>query len=214
MNNRSPIKGLLIDMGGVLLTNTWDTNMRKEASRVFNYDFEKSDSRHHDVLDSFERGLLSLDEYLTYSVFYEQRPFSRRQYKEYMFAQSQPYPEMIEFIAELKNPDLCVIILSNDARELVEYRINKFNLKRCADIFICSCFAGFRKPAKQIYQLALDAGQLRKEEVLYIEDRAPYVEAASLLGIKGIKHKSYESTKKFLEEYGIAFENTEISKYE
>jgi putative hydrolase of the HAD superfamily len=207
MNNKSAVKGLLVDIGGVLLTNTWDADMRQEAARVFNYDFEKSDSRHHDVLDSFERGLLTLDEYLTYSVFYEKRPFSREEYKEMMFAQSKPFNDMIEFVSELKDSGLCVVIVSNDGREFVEYRIDKFNLKKCADIFICSCFAGVRKPAKEIYRLALDASQLKNDEVIYIEDRAPYVEAAGLLGIRGIQHKSYENTKKFLEENGVSIEN-------
>jgi len=202
------IKGLLVDIGGVLLSNSWDKQMRENAARVFNYDFDEADSRHHDVFDSFERGLLSLDEYLSYVVFHKDRPFSREQFKAHVLAQSRAYPKMREHLTGLKAAcGICVVIVSNDGREFMEYRIKTFDLKSCADILVCSCFVGVRKPSEQIYRIALDISQLRPEEMLYIEDRRAFVQAAGLLHISSIQHTSYENTKKFLEESGLAIEN-------
>jgi len=46
-----------------------------------------------------------------------------------MFAQSKPYPEMIKLVAQLKSQrGLKIIVVSNEARELNEYRIRKFKL--------------------------------------------------------------------------------------
>ena len=58
--------------------------------------------RHHLTWDTYEEGKFTLEEYLTGSVFYKKRPFTRAQFRRFMFAQSKPYPEMIELIARLK----------------------------------------------------------------------------------------------------------------
>jgi putative hydrolase of the HAD superfamily len=208
MNDKPLIKGLLVDVGGVILSNSWDLPTRENAAHTFKYDFDESDSRHHDVFDSFERGFLNLDEYLSYTVFHKDRPFSREQLREYMFAQSRAYPKMREYLAALRaNNGVCVIIVSNDGCEFMRYRIKKFNLKNCVDIFICSCFVGTRKPSEKIYRLALDTAQLRPEETLYIEDRRPFLQAAGSLGINGIQHTTYENTRKFLEQNGVSTES-------
>jgi putative hydrolase of the HAD superfamily len=125
-----------------------------------------------------------------------------------MLAQSRACPKMREYLATLKAAyGIRVVIVSNDGREFMEYRAEKFGLKSCADIFVCSAFVGVRKPSERIYKIALDMSQLQAEEVLYIEDRRPFVQAAELLNIHGIQHTTYENTKKFLEENGFVIEN-------
>ncbi len=59
--------------------------------------------RHHLTLDTYEEGKLSLDEYLNRVVFYHERSFSREEFKAFMYAQSQPFPEMIELMCALKS---------------------------------------------------------------------------------------------------------------
>ena len=77
-----------------------------------------------------------------------------------MFAQSKPYPEMIELVAQLKaRHGLKIAVVSNEARELNAYRIRKFKLDRFVDFFISSCFVHIRKPDADIFRLALDIAQ-------------------------------------------------------
>ena len=64
---------LFLDIGGVLLTNGWDRRMRQAAAEKFNLDQEEMNERHHLTFDTYEEGKLSLDEYLTRLVFYEDR---------------------------------------------------------------------------------------------------------------------------------------------
>jgi len=47
------------------------------------------DERHHLTFDTYEEGKLSLDEYLNRVVFYQDRSFSREEFKAFMYAQSQ-----------------------------------------------------------------------------------------------------------------------------
>ena len=98
MTPSSPITDLFLDIGGVLLTNGWDDDIQKRTADKFGLDYYEMHKRHHLTFDTYEEGKLSLDEYLNRIVFYQDRSFSREEFKAFMYAQSQPSPEMIELM--------------------------------------------------------------------------------------------------------------------
>ncbi len=204
MTNATGITTLFIDIGGVILTDGWNRKWRKAAVSKFNLDYEDMDNRHHLTYDTYEVGKISLDEYLTRVVFYKNRDFTAEDFKNFMFEQSQPFPEMIELICRLKETyRLKVAVVSNEGRELTEYRIKKFNLHRFVDFFVSSCFVHLRKPDTDIFKLALDVAQIPLDQIIYIEDRLLFIQVAATLGIKGIQHIDYQTTKAQLEIYGL-----------
>jgi len=204
MTPSSPITTLFLDIGGVLLTNGWDRGIRILASEKFGLDYEEMDERHHLTFDTYEEGKLSLDEYLNRVVFYQDRSFSREEFKAFMYAQSQPFPEMIELMRGLKlRYGLQVAAVSNEGRELTVYRVQQFKLGTIIDFFVSSCFVHYRKPDADMYRIALDIAQVRPEQVVYIDDRAMFIEVAQGLEIRGIIHKGYETTRKALETLGL-----------
>ena len=71
------------------------------------------------------------------------------------------------------------------------------------DFFISSCFVHYRKPDEDMYRIALDIAQVSPEQVVYIDDRAMFVEVAQGLKIRGIIHTSYQTTSKALESFGL-----------
>jgi putative hydrolase of the HAD superfamily len=195
---------LFLDIGGVLLTNGWDRHMRRRAGEEFGLDHEEMDERHHLTFDTYEEGKLSLEEYLNRVVFYKERPFTQKEFKQFMFDQSKPMPKMIHLISRLKAAyGLKVAAVSNEGRELTIHRIKTFDLGAFMDFFISSCFVHFRKPDADIYRIALDCAQVPAERVVYIDDRDMFVEVAGGLGIRGIHHTGYESTRKALEAWGL-----------
>jgi putative hydrolase of the HAD superfamily len=195
---------LFLDIGNVLLTNGWDRHMRTNAAERFNLDREEMDERHHLTFDTYEEGKLSLDEYLDRVVFHAPRPFTKDDFKDYLFAQSRPFPEMIDLICRLKaRYHLKVAVVSNEGRELTEYRIAKFRLTDFIDFFISSCFVHYRKPDADIYRIALDIAQVAPDCVAYVEDRAMFVDVAQGLGIRGIVHETFESTRDALAAMGL-----------
>ncbi|ANI90534.1 hydrolase [Arachidicoccus ginsenosidimutans] len=197
------IKTLFTDIGGVLLNNGWDRKKRAAAVEKFKLDAEELQERHHLTFDTYEEGKISLDEYLDRVVFYEKRSFSRKAFKEFMFKSSSAYPEMIDLFKSLKKKyGFHIAVVSNEGRELNDYRIKTFGLDEFVDFFISSSFVHLRKPDADIFKLALDIAQHSPEEVLFIDDRPMFVQVAERLGIKGIVHKNYEDTKKQLAEYG------------
>jgi putative hydrolase of the HAD superfamily len=196
---------LFLDIGGVLLTNGWDHNIRTRAAEKFSLDYSEMNERHHLTFDTYEEGKLSLDEYLKRVVFYQPRDFTPDAFKSFMFAQSQPYPEMIDLMHKLKDRcGLQVAVVSNEGRELTEYRVRKFELGKLADFFISSCFVHYRKPDGDIYRIALDIAQVQPAHVIYIDDRPMFVEVAQSLGIQGICHTGLESTRAALESAGLS----------
>jgi putative hydrolase of the HAD superfamily len=57
---------------------------------------------------------------------------------------------------------------------------------------------------QDIYRIALDIAQVLPNQVVYIEDRAMFVEVAEGLGIRGIQQVSYQSTREALEALGLS----------
>src|ERR1035441_5153142 len=93
---------LFVDVGGVLLTDGWDHHARKRAANTFKLDWSEMEERHRLNFDTYEEGKLTLAEYLGRVVFYQKRPFTRIQFRHFMFAQSKPYPQMIGLVCKLK----------------------------------------------------------------------------------------------------------------
>ena len=199
-----PITTLFLDIGGVLLTNGWDHQARRRAASNFKLELAEMEDRHHLTFDTYEEGKLTLEEYLGRVVFYKKRPFSRAEFRRFMFAQSKPYPEMIAMIARLKaRYGLKIAVVSNEARELNTHRIRTFKLARLVDFFVSSCFVHIRKPDADIFRLALDIAQTPAEQVIYIENTPMFVQIAEGLGIRSILHTDYNSTRAKLSEFGL-----------
>jgi putative hydrolase of the HAD superfamily len=95
MKRAIPITTLFLDIGGVLLTNGWDHHARKRAATNFKLELAEMEARRHLTFDTYEEGRLTVEEYLDRVVFYQKRPFTRAQFRRFMFAQSKPYPQMI-----------------------------------------------------------------------------------------------------------------------
>lgn len=188
-------KVLFLDIGGVFLTNGWDHHMREKAAQVFQLDYEEMNKRHVLTFDTYECGKITLDTYLDRAVFYVPRNFSKEEFKTFMFAQSSEKPRMIEMIRKIKDQfGLKTVVISNEGRELMENRIERFKMKEFIDFFICSAFVKLRKPDEEIYRLAIDMAQIKPSEAIYIDDREMLVQIGKDLGFESIQHIDYEQT--------------------
>ena len=207
---RHNVSTLFLDIGGVLLTNGWDRSSRRRAAETFQLDYEEMDERHHLTFDTFEGGKITLDEYLERVIFFQPRSFSQAAFRDFMFSCSQPFTDMIDLIRALKRRyGLRTVAVSNEGRELTEFRVRTFELEQVIDFFVSSCYVHFRKPDTDIYRIALDISQSRPEEVAYIDDRSLFVEVADGLGIHGIVHTGRESTARELAALGLPLDGTQ-----
>jgi putative hydrolase of the HAD superfamily len=204
MKKSNSITTLFLDIGGVLLTDGWSHGASKLAAKIFNLDLKELNKRHTEVLDTYELGKLTLKEFLDRTVFYEKRSFTPVQFRKFMFAQSKPFPKMIELVHRLKTQyGLKIVVVSNEGRELNEYRIHTFKLDEFVDYFISSCFVRLRKPDADIFRVALDIVRIPANQVVYIENTPMFVQTAEGLGIRSILHAGYKSTCAKLASFGL-----------
>ena len=200
----STIRALFWDVGGVLLTNAWDHTQRSQALQHFQLEEEEFRDRHEMVVSSFERGKITLDEYLDRTVFYRPRSFTRETFRDYMYSLSQPLPGMLDFAQSLSDSgNYFMATINNESRELNYQRVEKFGLRKTFRLFVSSCFVGLRKPEAGIYQLALEITQIPAQECCFIDDRALNLECASKLGMHTIEMDSLPQLRTDLEKLGV-----------
>ena len=141
--------------------------MRQKAVEQFGFDFAEVAKRSQLPFAGYDEGNISLDEYLDWVVFHEQRSFWREAITAFILAQSQPYPEMVELVRSLRaRYHLKVAVVTNDGREFLAHRVKQFDLKELVDFFIVSCFVYCRKPEVEIYRMALGIAQVDPEEAV------------------------------------------------
>lgn len=198
------ITAIFWDVGGVLLSNAWDHEQRQQTLKHFNLDEVEFESRHEMLVSSFERGKITLQEYLERTIFYRPRSFTLDAFKQYMFSLSQPRPETLQLAKDLSHS--CKSLMStinNESKELNLYRIQIFGLREIFSLFVSSCFVGLRKPEDGIYRLALDITQRSPEECCFIDDRPLNLDSAARLGMHVIQMENAEQLRQDLQKLGV-----------
>jgi len=199
------ITALFWDVGGVLLSNAWDREQRQRTLREFNLDEVEFESRHEMLVSSFERGKITLQNYLERTVFYRPRSFTAEAFTQHMFSLSTPIPETLQLGKELSRSGKYLMSnINNESKELNLYRIQTFGLREIFSLFVSSCFVGLRKPEEGIYRLALEITQRPPEECCFIDDRPLNLDSASRLGMHVIQMKTAEQLRADLQKLGVA----------
>jgi len=198
------ITAIFWDIGGVLLTNGWDTPTRHAAAAKFGLEVDELDARHAKAFPVYERGQISLDDYLTQSVFYQSRPFTRDAFKNFMYSCSSELSDsraLADRLSSLKK--VLMAAINNEGRELNDFRIQKFDLRRTLSLFFSSCYVGLRKPDTAIYRLALDVAQRTGGESIFIDDRRENTDGARKAGMNAIQFQSVNQLKSDLQKVGV-----------
>ena len=178
------IELVLFDIGGVLGSNGWDGEQRAAAVEAFGLDDAGFQYRHEETVGALESGQMTLDEYLDVTLLSVDRGVSRAAFKEFMFAQSVPWPESIAVARDLARAGgVRLATLNNESAELNEHRIAKFGLHDIFPTFFTSCWLGVRKPMREMYHRALGMTQADPRAVLFIDDRPQNLAPAAALGM-------------------------------
>ncbi len=199
------ITTLFWDIGGVVLSNGWDREARRQAARAFDLEWDELQDRHDLSFPAFDTGQITLDQYLDRTLFYKPRLFTREEFTAFMFAQSREYPETRAVLSKLAGTGKYFIAaINNEPLELNQYRIEAFNLRREFQLFFSSCFVYARKPDEAIYRIALSVTQRRPESCVFIDDRSINLENPRRLGMHVIHHQGASKLVMELQSLGIA----------
>jgi putative hydrolase of the HAD superfamily len=200
-----PFDAILFDVGGVLLTNGWDHCERADIMAKFRLDPAAFESRHPAPNDQWERDLITLEQYLDATVFYEPRSFSREDFFAAMCAESTELGDgALGILRELAASGKYMVgVLNNEARATNEYRFERIGLRDAIDVALSSCYLGLRKPEPAIYRRALDILGKPAERILFIDDRAENAAGAAAVGMKTIRFEGAAKLREQLETCGV-----------
>jgi FMN phosphatase YigB (HAD superfamily) len=203
-NEKEAIEVILFDLGNVILPfNHYQIaeklsrfSQRKEfrnPQRIFSYlfDFEKGAVNNYEVgkvssVQFFE----SLKKNLHLSLSFEEFiPIWN-----HIFTEDQGVSKIIR---SLKGKNRLGLI-SNTNPLHFDYILSKFPVIHIFDKWILSHEAGFKKPAVEIFQKAIEWASVEPEKILLIDDMKKHVDVAVSLGMQGIHFISAQQLKKEL----------------
>ena len=204
----SPIKTLFWDIGGVLLTNGWDQQQRAHTLTPLGVDLEDFESRYEAANFFWERGLSTPVEFFNKTLFRADQPslnFSFEDLWPLVCAESKIlHPACFEILASLRASGLYILAtLNNESRELNQYRLDAFDLRRCFDYFICSGYVHEMKPHPGIYHAAINISGYPPDTAVFIDDKPENCQVAAKLGMNAIVFQSPEQLQRDLAHLGI-----------
>jgi len=196
--NHSSIEVILYDLGNVILPFNHFQIAEKlsrfsgkkefqDPTKVFSYlfDFEKGAVNGYEVGEvSSPEFFQSLREFLELSLSFEEFiPIWND-----IFMENQEVSRTILF----QKGRLKLGLLSNTNPLHFDYILSKFPIIRVFDQWILSHEVGFKKPAVEIYQKAIEWASVEPQKILFIDDVKKHVEVAVSLGMQGIHFISAE----------------------
>jgi putative hydrolase of the HAD superfamily len=203
----SDVTALFWDVGGVILSNGWDRTARAAAAEKFGLDWEEFQDRHDLAFPAFEMGRISLDTYLQRTIFYRARRFTREEFSDFIFAQSEELPESRAVLRDVAaTGKYFQATINNEPLEINERRIRRFNLQGEFKAFFSSCYLGVRKPDEGIYKVAIEVTQRNPEECVFIDDRELNLESARQLRMRTIRFQNAAQLRRDLAANGVTFD--------
>lgn len=199
------ITAVFWDVGGVLLTNGWDSACRRVAVERFHLDGSAYEARHRELAEAFEVGRLRLDDYVERAVRPDAPGVDPDAFRGFMRSCSRRHPDSaLELVDRLAaHGGLLQATLNNESLDLNLHRIAAFDLRDRFTAFFSSCFLGVRKPDPTVYRRALWIAQRDAPECLYIDDREPNLEPARDLGMHTHRFDGRAKLRDRLEELGL-----------
>jgi putative hydrolase of the HAD superfamily len=205
MAHSFPFDVILFDVGGVLLTNSWDRRERAAVAAELHLDPRELETRHLDIDSAWERGGMTMAAYLDFVIFHERRAFTRDQFISCMLDQSKLLPGgAMDVLKELAASGKYLLgAFNNEAREINEYRFKTFGLRHYFRIALSSCYLGLRKPEPAMYQRAIDIVGAPPERILFIDDRQENVVGAVTAGLTALRFTGIEDLRRELADRGL-----------
>jgi putative hydrolase of the HAD superfamily len=205
-HERDPeIRTIFWDVGGVILTNGWDEEQRARVLMRLGVDVAEYERRHEAANYYWERGLSTAREFFAKTVFYEPRAFTFEELWRDLCAENHVlHPECYEILDALAaSGRYRLATLNNESRELNEYRLDAFDLRRRFGYLICSGYMHEMKPQPGIYQAAIDISGFKGEEAVFIDDKQENCDVAASFNMKAIRFESAGQLRAALQDLGI-----------
>lgn len=112
--------------------------------------------------------------------------------------------QVVNIIIKLKK-HYGVILFSNFLGELLRKLLEKYKITNLFDEIIISSEHKMKKPNNDFFKLLIEKAGVKKDEILFIDDRKDNVKAALTFGIKSILFKNAKDLEQNLKDTGLSF---------
>jgi len=191
-----PLRGVIFDLGGVVLDSPLHAIARFENDRALPSGFVNRlvvSSGPQGAWQRLERGEIDLETFYTdfdTEAARAGQELSAREMMERIRQWSQPRPVMLNAISRLRQEGLKVAALTNnwataDGRNE--------NLEEHFHVFVESSKVGLRKPDPRIYRLTCERLEIEPTEAAFLDDIGANLKSARALGMLTIKVVEPES---------------------
>jgi putative hydrolase of the HAD superfamily len=201
------MRGLLVDFGGVLTTNVFDSFRAfceeegldpETVKRLF-----REDPRAREYVRGLERGDLSEKDFgERFGKLLELEPGRRGGLVARMFGHLQPDEEMVAALRRARAQGVRTGLISNS---MGAGRYDRSTFPELFDGVVISGDEGVHKPEPAIYQLGCERVGLAPSECVFVDDLRENCEGAEAVGMTAVLHRGAEQTLPRLEELlGVA----------
>jgi putative hydrolase of the HAD superfamily len=201
-----PVRAVIFDYGNVLCEPQRESDLTDMAS-VCGLERRVLEPLYWQLREDYDRGEFDVDHYWTQIGVMAGKKLSQEQIKAAALADSQswsrPSMKMVRWIKALKASGIDIAILSNMPLALKLYIDANCDWLSDFEHRVYSCDVGCVKPDPQIYHHCLKLLNLPPQATLFLDDRAPNVEAAQSLGIhslvfSNLDHAAQEIKERFV----------------
>ena len=199
---------LFFDVGGVLLTNGWDTPARGSARpRRSAWTTPSSRPATRCSRPRSRRAGSALDAYIKQDRLPSARSsvLARRVQAVHVRLRRKLLGDTLAWVQDslADSGKYRLFTLNNESRELHENRVNVFGLHPVFRAFFTSCYLGQVKPDEDIYVNALGMAGCSHERAIFIDDRSLNVEPALTLGFNAVQFRGLDDLRSHLKEFGV-----------
>ncbi len=185
------IKAIIFDCFGVLASDNW----QEFHDKYLAHDEDKS-TRAATLNSLSDKGGCSDDEWVAgmaaiVGLSEEQVRHERRSNVDNI--------ELLNYIKEELNPQYKTAILSNVGKDFRADVFRKWE-ETIFDKVILSCDIGLAKPDKRAFDTAAILLNVRAFECIFVDDKLHNVEAAEVVGMRGLQYRDFATSKKDLQE--------------
>jgi len=194
------VKGLLVDFGGVLTTNVFDSFkqfcVREGLAEDAFVTLFRSDPEARTELRRVETGEIDEPEF-SRRLAVKLGVAEHEGLVERLFAGMRPDAPMAEAVRRAKASGVRTGLISNS---LGEGRYDRSTFPELFDAVVISGEEGMHKPQPEIYRLGCERAGLPPAECVFVDDLRENCEGAEAVGMTAVLHRGSETTLPRLEE--------------
>jgi epoxide hydrolase-like predicted phosphatase len=193
------VRGLLVDFGGVLTTNVFESFRafcRDEGLDADAFlDLVRHDEETRTQLRQLETGQLSEEEFGAHLG--ERLGVERTEgLVERLFARIAPDEEMVSAVRRAREAGVRTGLVSNS---MGSGRYDRDSFPELFDTVVISGEVGIHKPQPELYSLAAERLEMPPSECVFVDDLRENCEGAEAVGMTAVLHRGAERTLPELE---------------